>query len=143
MLLVSHDRDFLDRLVTSVIAFEDSGRLRNTRAATATCCASGRRRYRQNLVHGEVLPGEARWAEDTAACPHRAQRDLDRLIGQIEILSVEIGRLERELGNSDLYRRDRRTFEDLTARLTRTRVELDTAEQRWLDLAGQLEQVSD
>ena len=74
---------------------------------------------------------------------NRAQRDLDRLIDQIEVLSVEIGRLERELGNSDLYRRDPRTFEDLTARLTRTRVELDTAEQRWLDLAGQLEQVID
>jgi ATP-binding cassette subfamily F protein uup len=74
---------------------------------------------------------------------NRAQRDLDRLIGQIEALSAEIARLEGELGDSDLYRRDPRTFEDLTGRLARARVELDAAEHRWLDLAGQLEQASD
>jgi ATP-binding cassette subfamily F protein uup len=146
LLLVSHDRDFLDRLVTSVIAFEDSGRLREyaggysdmlrQRPADPTTTAKTRlmEKSRPAKLDGPKTPLRAR---------NRAQRDLDRLIGQIEVLSVEIGRLERELGNSDLYRRDPRTFEDLTGRLARTRVELDTAEQRWLDLAGQLEQVSD
>ena len=146
LLLVSHDREFLDRLVTSVIAFEDSGRLREyaggysdmlrQRPADPTTTAKTRlmEKSRPAKLDGPKTPLRAR---------NRAQRDLDRLIRQIEVLSVEIGRLERELGNSDLYRRDPRTFEDLTVRLARTRVELDTAEQRWLDLAGQLEQVSD
>ena len=74
---------------------------------------------------------------------NRAQRDLDRLIGLIEALSAEVGRLERELGDPDLFRRDPGAFADLTGRLARARIELERAEQRWLDLATDLEQVTD
>jgi ABC transport system ATP-binding/permease protein len=146
LLLVSHDRDFLDRLVTSVIAFEGSGRLREYAggysdmlrqrpAAPGTMTKPRpREKSRPPKLNAPTAPLRAR---------NRTQRDLDRLVGQIDALSIEIGRIERELGDPDLFRRDPGTFEDLTARLARTRVELDTAEQRWLDLAGQLEQVTD
>jgi ABC transport system ATP-binding/permease protein len=144
LLLVSHDRDFLDRLVTSVIAFEGGGRLREyaggysdmlrqSPAAPATTTTPPPMKSRPVKLDAPVTPLRAR---------NRAQRDLDRLIGQIEALSAEIGRIERELGDPDLFRRDPGTFEDLTRRLARARVELETAEQRWLDLAGQLEQVT-
>jgi ATP-binding cassette subfamily F protein uup len=145
LLLVSHDRDFLDRLVTSVIAFEGSGRLREYAGGYSDML-----RQRPAAPAAMIKPSaveKARRQKLERPTPlrarNRAQRDLDRLIGQIEALSVEIARLEGELGDSDLYRRDPRTFEDLTGRLARARVELDAAEQRWLDLAGQLEQVSD
>jgi ABC transport system ATP-binding/permease protein len=144
LLLVSHDRDFLDRLVTSVIAFEGGGRLREyaggysdmlrqSPAAPATTTTPPPMKSRPVKLDAPVTPLRAR---------NRAQRDLDRLIEQIEALSAEIGRIERELGDPDLFRRDPGTFEDLTRRLARARVELETAEQRWLDLAGQLEQVT-
>jgi ATP-binding cassette subfamily F protein uup len=145
LLLVSHDRDFLDRLVTSVIAFEGSGRLREYAGGYSDML-----RQRPAAPAAMIKPSgvdKARRAQlgrpTLLRARNRAQRDLDRLIDQIEVLSVEIARLEGELGDSDLYRRDPRTFEDLTGRLARARVELDAAEQRWLDLAGQLEQVSD
>jgi ATP-binding cassette subfamily F protein uup len=145
LLLVSHDRDFLDRLVTSVIAFEGSGRLREYAGGYSDML-----RQRPAAPAAMIKPSaveKARRQKLERPTPlrarNRAQRDLDRLIGQIEALSVEIARLEGELGDSDLYRRDPRTFEDLTGRLARARVELDAAEHRWLDLAGQLEQVSD
>jgi ABC transport system ATP-binding/permease protein len=145
LLLVSHDRDFLDRLVTSVIAFEGSGRLREYAGGYSDML-----RQRPAVPAAMIKPSsveKSRPPKLAAPTPllrarNRAQRDLDRLIGQIEVLSAEIGRLERELGDCDLYRRDPRTFEELIGRLARARVALDTAEQRWLDLAAQLEQVS-
>jgi ATP-binding cassette subfamily F protein uup len=145
LLLVSHDRDFLDRLVTSVIAFEGGGRLREYAggyrdmlrqrpAWSATAKAPATEKPRPAKLKNPATPLRAR---------SRAQRDLDRLIGEIEALSAEVGRLEQELGDPDLFRRDPGTFHDLTARLDRARSELGTAEQRWLELASNLEQVSD
>ncbi len=146
LLLVSHDRDFIDRLVTSIIAFEGRGRLQEYAGGYSDM-------LRQRPAPPETIAKRRSMEKSRPAKPDgptapprsrsRAQRDLDRLIGQIEALSAEIGRLERALGDPDLFRRDPGTFEDLTARLAGTRVELDTAEQRWLDLAGQLEQVTD
>jgi ABC transport system ATP-binding/permease protein len=146
LLLVSHDRDFLDRLVTSVIAFEGGGRLREyaggysdmlrqrPAAPATTTKAPAAEKSRPRKLKAAVTPLRAR---------NRAQRDLDRLIGQIETLSTEVGRLERELGDPDLFRRDPGRFDDLTGRLARVRVELERAEERWLDLAVDLEQVTD
>ena len=145
LLLVSHDRDFLDRLVTSVIAFEGSGRLREYAGGYSDML---RQRAAAPAPSAKLRPlPRARAAKlKPAATPLRARsrlrRDLDRLIGQVETLSVEVGRLERELGDPDLFRRDPRSFEALTRRLAQSRVELEAAEQRWLDLAGQLEQAA-
>jgi ATP-binding cassette subfamily F protein uup len=72
----------------------------------------------------------------------RAQRDLDRLLGRIEALTDEIGRLESELADPDLFRRDPASFAARTDRLAGTRAELEAAEQRWLELAAHHEQVT-
>ena len=145
LLLVSHDRDFLDRLVTSVIAFEGGGRLREYAGGYSDML---RQRPAGSQTMAKPRPTEhARSAKLNPPTPARArlraQRDLDRLIERVQALSAEAGRLERELGDPDLFRRDPGAFSELTARLARARVELDTAEQRWLELASELEQVTD
>ncbi|MGH6913763.1 MAG: ABC transporter ATP-binding protein, partial [Geminicoccales bacterium] len=141
LLLISHDRDFLDRLVTGIIAFEGGGRLREY--------AGG---------HSDMLHQRAPAAADQTrtrgvdepkarAAPRRASsrghRDLDRLLGQIDALSAEIDRLEGDLADPDLFSRDRRAFEALSERLTRSRDERAAAEQRWLELALRLERITD
>ena len=92
LLLVSHDRDFLDRLVTSTIAFEGGGRVRSMPAATATGCGSGRRRSRSGR------PPARRRGPDRGAGPaaSRRQRELARVIAEIEALEAEIAALERD-----------------------------------------------
>jgi ATP-binding cassette subfamily F protein uup len=74
---------------------------------------------------------------------NRAQRDLERLLGQVEALTAEIDRLEHDLADPDLFRRDPKTFEATAERLTRSRDQREAAEQRWLELAQQLERVAD
>ncbi len=134
LLLVSHDRDFLDRLVTSVIAFEGGGRVQEY--------AGGYRDYlRQRppvaqaqaprpALKPKAGPGRARLES-------RRQRDLARVMAEIETLEAEIAGLERELANPDLFRRDPAGFEQRARRLAELQGVLEATEQRWLALEGQ------
>jgi ATP-binding cassette subfamily F protein uup len=140
LLLVSHDRDFLDRLVTSVIAFEGGGRLREY--------AGGYSDLARQKAPKAPAPAKPRVAASpkARAAPRRgdsrAQRDLDRLLDRIGAITAAIERLEGELADPDLFGRDPMAFEALTEALARSRAELETAEQRWLELAQQLERLA-
>ncbi len=132
LLLVSHDRDFLDRLVTSVIAFEGGGRVQEY--------AGGYSDYLRQRPPEAASPTMPRPAAKPKAGPgparleSRRQRELARVIAEIEALEAEIAGLERELADPDLFRRDPRGFEQRTLRLGELQGVLEAAEQRWLAL---------
>ncbi len=135
LFLVSHDRDFLDRLVTSVIAFEGDG--------TAREYVGGWADYqRQRPARPETRPGaKAGKAEPerprlpkTTRLGFRDQQDLARLPDLIAKLEAEERALQARLHEPDLFRRDRAGFEAATARLAAIGVERAAAEERWLDL---------
>jgi ATP-binding cassette subfamily F protein uup len=139
LLLVSHDRDFLDRLVTSVIAFEGAGRLREY--------AGGWSDYRsQRPAPASAPPVRPRPAPARPAARERAgerrkaERELARLIRRIEALQGEIAAIEQALGDAGLYRRDPAAFARESAALEAARAELAAAEQRWLELELALEE---
>jgi ABC transport system ATP-binding/permease protein len=134
LLLVSHDRDFLDRLVTSVIAFEGGGRLveyaggwsdmqRQRQAAAAA---------RPPAPPAKPRPRPAR--ATPGGGPRRPERDLERTLGRIEALEGEIALVERRLADPDLYRRDPDAFAAASTRLEALRAELSDAETRWAEL---------
>jgi len=135
LLLVSHDRDFLDRLVTSVIALEGRGRaqeyaggysdyLRQRRDAPPPSAP-------RPVARPKAAPGPARVAS-------RRQRELGRVLAEIAALEAEIAALERALGDPELFRRDPAGFERRAARLGELRGSLEAAEGRWLALEEQL-----
>jgi ATP-binding cassette subfamily F protein uup len=136
LLVVSHDRDFLDRLVTSVIAFEGGGRTQEY--------AGGYSDYLRQRRPVQELVAPLRGADKPKAGPgplrlaSRRQRELDRVIAEIEALETEVADLERELADADLFARDRRAFERRTARLAELRGALEAAERRWSALEAQL-----
>jgi ATP-binding cassette subfamily F protein uup len=140
VLLVSHDRDFLDRVVTSTIALEGDG--------TATEYAGG---YSDYLVQrGPRATPAVAPPRPAAARPHPAprsddrpkprklnskqQRTLEQLPKKIETLQAEMTTLSAALADPDLYRRDATAFAAKTARLAAAQAELDAAEQEWLEL---------
>jgi ATP-binding cassette subfamily F protein uup len=139
LILVSHDRDFLDRTVTSTIALEGDGRAREY--------AGGYADYLRQRK-GEKPRGKA--SRKSAAQPPRAkpdktppprtrltykdQRELDLLPERIAQLENEIETLETKLGDNTLFERDRGAFDHVAARLDVAREELEAAETRWLEL---------
>lgn len=139
LLLVSHDRDFLDRLVTSTIVFEGGGRVAEY--------AGGYSDWLDQRPTAAAPPTKP--ATPTARPPQVAprprgfdaklQRELDRLPERMARVENEIAEVERQLDNSGLYARDPTGFARATQQLERLRHELTALEERWLDLETQRE----
>jgi ABC transport system ATP-binding/permease protein len=136
LLLVSHDRDFLDRLVTSVIAFEGDG-------AVAEYAGGYRDYLRQRRpavapATSPRPPDKRRAGPGPLRLASRRQRELDRVIAEIEALETALAEVERALADPDLFGRDPPAFERRTAQLAELRRALDGAERRWSALEQQL-----
>ncbi|WP_129792061.1 ABC-F family ATP-binding cassette domain-containing protein [Sphingosinicella sp. CPCC 101087] len=142
VLIVSHDRDFLDRTVTITLGLDGSGRV----DIVAGGYEDWERKRRPNETKASAK-GTA--AADTAPPPrprtklsYKDQRDYDLLPQRIEALEAEIARDENILSDPDLYRRDPERFAQLTAAIDKARAERDAAEERWLELAEMAESLA-
>jgi ATP-binding cassette subfamily F protein uup len=136
VLLVSHDRDFLDRLVTSVIAFEGDGRLQEYAGGYSDML---RQRSPPVAEAVPVRPPPVRPPKAAPAGPKRPARELERVVARIEALETAIGELETRLGDPDLFHRDPAVFASTTADLEAKRAELCAAEDRWAELEALIE----
>ncbi|MBI5119883.1 MAG: ATP-binding cassette domain-containing protein [Rhodospirillales bacterium] len=135
LLVVSHDRDFLDRLVTSVIAVEGGGDVREyaggytdyLRQRPSQESASARRETSRPAAPSRPKTAPLRFS-------YKQTRELEELPGRLDALAAEIARLEALLADPGLFARDRLGFEKSAARLDAARAELEAAEERWLEL---------
>jgi ATP-binding cassette subfamily F protein uup len=146
VLIVSHDRDFLDRTVTITLGLDGSGKV--------DIVAGGyedwvRKRYEARAPAKGAAPKREASSKEApaAAAPSQAsrklsykdQRDYDRLPGEIDRLQAEVAADEASLSNPDLYTRDPNQFAKLTERIARNRAEIEAAELRWLEVAEMAE----
>jgi ABC transport system ATP-binding/permease protein len=133
VLIVSHDRDFLDRTVTITLGLDGSGRV----DIVAGGYEDWEKRRRPAAAAPKASPARAEAAVRTKAAKlsYKDQRDLDLLPGRIEELEAAIAHDEAMLSDHDLYMRDPRLFEALTDAVVAAKAERDAAEQRWLELA--------
>jgi ABC transport system ATP-binding/permease protein len=150
VLLVSHDRDFLDRVVTSVMAAEGGGRwieyaggytdmLAQRGTAAAWESGSGTQ-PKPRAAATEVrssLPGameRPRPATRPRRMTFKDRHALETLPARIGGLQAEIARLTAVLADPDLYARSSARFSDTTEALSAAQVALASAEEQWLTL---------
>jgi ATP-binding cassette subfamily F protein uup len=157
VLIVSHDRDFLDRTVTITLGFDGSGKvdviaggyedwIRKRYEAKAPPTARGRGpgggsekdKPTSSALRAAPPPASGRGRKLT----YKDQRDYDRLPGEIERLQAEVARDEDALSDPDLYTRDPDRFAKLTERIARHRADIEAAELRWLEVAELAEQLA-
>ena len=141
LILVSHDRDFLDRLVTSVIAVEGQGQVREYVGGYTDYL-----RQRPGAAPAQGPAAKPAAAPKPAAKPRtklsfKDQRELDLLPGRIEALTAEIAQLGDALHDPGLYGRDPDGFARKTARLAAAEAEREAGEERWLELAALAEEL--
>ena len=138
VLLISHDRDFLDRLVNVVIVPEGEGRWVEYAGGYSDMLAQ----RGGDLGRPAVKPA-ARPAKATAErlSPERRRRlsfhekhALETLPETMTALQSRIQALHRRLDDPELYSRDRKAFEDASAALVAAQAELTAAEEKWLEL---------
>ncbi|MBE9638373.1 ABC-F family ATP-binding cassette domain-containing protein [Salipiger mangrovisoli] len=146
VLLISHDRDFLDRVASSTIAMEGDGR--------AVAYAGGWSDYQAQKAEAEAAsaPKEkpvAKPGKDSSAAPKpKAQQKgmsfkdkhrLEELPGLIDRLTAEIGKLEGLLADPELFTREPMKFKKATEALDERQEKLAAAEEEWLELAEKAE----
>ncbi|SEK52166.1 ATP-binding cassette, subfamily F, uup [Roseovarius azorensis] len=145
VLLVSHDRDFLDRVATVTIAMEGDGR--------ATAYAGGWSDYRAQrgaVPSDEVEKNNIKSIKNTANLKSEKQSSqrlsftekhrLEHLPALIERLQAEIARLEELLADPALFTRDPARFNKATEALKTRQTALNEAEDEWLTLAERAEE---
>lgn len=138
LLIVSHDRDFLDQLVTSLIAFEGDG--------TAMEYIGGYQDYlrqRKPIMQTEqkqIKKSSNAENDKTAALAtkirltYNEKRDLEQLPHEIDALSKTIHQLEQKLNDQNVYQKSPTDFAKLTQELADKKSQLDAMELRWLEL---------
>jgi ATP-binding cassette subfamily F protein uup len=146
VLLISHDRDFLDRVVTSVIVPEGDGRWTEYAGGYKDMLAQRgadlKARQAREKQAASGSPADAA-DEKTAAADKSTQRRrlsfkdkhaLETLPGEIAKLEAKQKALSAMLDEPDLYTRDRKRFSAISDDLTEVQGALAKAEERWLEL---------
>jgi ABC transport system ATP-binding/permease protein len=140
VILISHDRDFLDRVVTSVIVPEGDGSwVEYAGGYTDMLAQRGADLKREAVTTAIVDEKKAAKVVAPTAAPKRRlsfneKHALETLPKTIEKLQARIAKQQKLLDDPNLYMKDRKTFDDASAAIAKAQHELSAAEDRWLEL---------
>ena len=142
ILLVSHDRTFLDNVVSSTLVFEPGGQiseyvggfddwLRQGGAISALVAEAPSAKKEPKKETKEATPVVAPAKKKLS---YKLQRELDGLPGEIEALEEELAGLETKTAEPDFYQQDQATVESVLNRLTELNTQIEEKMERWEEL---------
>ncbi|MCE8019565.1 ATP-binding cassette domain-containing protein [Halomonas sp. MCCC 1A11036] len=150
LLLVSHDRAFMDNVVTGVLAFEGDGVVREYVGGYSDWVRQGgtlppapwegaARQQAEPTAKTEKKPKSATAAAAPAAkrpakLSYKLQRELDALPAEIERLEVEVAEYEARVGDPAFYQQDAGVVSEVLQAMSDKQAELDAAMERWMEL---------
>jgi len=140
VILVSHDRDFLDRTVSSVLVSEGEGRWIEYAGGYTDMVAQRGRGVQARIVEKEAKPRNTEKPAPAAPTQNKRklsfneQHDLKTLPKRMEELEAKIAKVQEILADPDLYSRDPARFQKAMDALTQLQADLHAAEERWLEL---------
>lgn len=142
VLIVSHDRDFLDKTVTVTLGLDGSGRVDIVAGGYEDWEAKRRKPVAAKAK--STRPEAAKAPSSTpAAAPtklsYKDQRDYELLPSRIEELEAAIAKAETILADPELFAADPKRFATISKGLENARTQKDEAEERWLTIAEQVE----
>ncbi|WP_397580839.1 ABC-F family ATP-binding cassette domain-containing protein [Sphingorhabdus sp.] len=144
VLIVSHDRDFLDRTVNLTLGLDGSGHVDIIAGGYADWEEKRDKRDKPAAKRTEKTVS----TEPASAAPsalkkvkltYKDQRDYDLLPKRITDIDAEIAAAEKEMSDPALYTQKPARFAELTTKTESLRAEKDAAEERWLELAMMVE----
>ncbi|PVZ20348.1 MULTISPECIES: ATP-binding cassette domain-containing protein [unclassified Pseudomonas] len=152
VLMVSHDRAFLDNVVTSTLVFEGDGVVReyvggyqdwlrqggSPRLLGVKENKSGKPELNSAVVSAPSEPAVAAAAESVnkKKLSYKLQRELDALPGQIEAQEQKLEALQQQVSAPTFYQRPAAETTAVLAQLEQLQAELDTLVERWAELDG-------
>ncbi len=145
VLLVSHDRAFMDNVITNLIVFEGHGRIKEYVGGYSDWVAKGGRLVSSEETIPEpatIKPAEAKPApaptkdKATKKLSYKEQQELKTLTAKIEKLETALAAFESKIGQADFYSGDKAVIEATLKEVANTQDELDRAYRRWEKLEG-------
>ncbi|MCY4178556.1 MAG: ATP-binding cassette domain-containing protein [Endozoicomonadaceae bacterium] len=148
LLLVSHDRDFLDNVVSSVLVLEGEGKITEYVGGFSDWLRQGgslqllegtsgvnssKEKKSKNKPTTEKKDNESVPAKKKLS--YKLQRELDALPDEIEKLEIEIEQLKVITSAADFYAQDQQKVQQTLQRLSYLTAELDKKIERWTELA--------
>jgi ATP-binding cassette subfamily F protein uup len=141
VILISHDRDFLDRVVSLVLAPEGDGRWTEYAGGYSDMLAQRGADLGDRKLLRAKTPTPERGVNVQAAAPppkrklsFHEKHALETLPKEIDALQARIRALNARLDDSSFYTRDPAAFGAATAELAAAQAQLAAAEERWLEL---------
>jgi ATP-binding cassette subfamily F protein uup len=141
LLLVSHDRTFLDNVVTSTLVFEGDGKvndyvggytdwLRQRKQTLSARSTVGKKSTTKSVNSADVNRNPVD-TEKPRKLGYKEQRELEELPARIEALEIEQTELQSSIGGSDFYQGEKETISQTLARLEQVEKELKHCFKRW------------
>jgi ATP-binding cassette subfamily F protein uup len=142
VILISHDRDFLDRVVSAVIVPEGGGVWNEYAGGYSDMLTQRGADIASTKPARAAAPKEARASAPAAPSAAKQKKKLsfnekftlDNLPKQIAKLENDIRAFQKTLDDPGLYARDRRAFDAATESMAKAQTELAAAEEKWLEL---------
>ncbi|GBD48397.1 ABC-F family ATP-binding cassette domain-containing protein [Methylopila sp. Yamaguchi] len=149
VILVSHDRDFLDRTVDAVIASEGGGRWQEYAGGYADMIAQRGRGVDARGPAATPASEKPKATASPAAAPaarkklsFKDQHALETLPKRIEKLEADIAKLAAKLADPQLYAKDPKAFAKTSDDLAKAEAEKAASEERWLELEMMREELA-
>ena len=138
LLLVSHDRSFVDSVASSCLLFEGNGNISEHIGGYSEVAAYQARR-------AVVVPEKPKGEKKATAAPakkaarkklsYKDQRELDNLPDKIDDLETQLQQLSDQSASAEFYQQDAQKVNDTLARLAALQEELDSCMERWMELS--------
>jgi ATP-binding cassette subfamily F protein uup len=138
LIVVSHDREFLDNVVTSTIVFEEDGRIQEYVGGYSDWARRGKQLAVTDNPFDDVdrkhHAAERRRQRPATKLSYRDQRELDSLPAEIEKLEAAIAALQTRVSEPGFYAQDSGAVREALDRLAATEAELEKRVERWGEL---------
>jgi ATP-binding cassette subfamily F protein uup len=139
LILVSHDRDFLDNVVTSTLVFEEDGDLQEYVGGYKDWAKRGKGLLETDSPNGQGANDSANYIDNaevkkTKKLSYKLQRELDGLPARIEELEKYIQELTSKVETPDFYDKPYEETSEVLEQLSVAQQELDSAMDRWSEL---------
>ena len=141
LIVVSHDREFLDNVVTSTIVFEENGRIREYVGGYSDWLRQGHRLTETDNPGGRPVPesGEKTRERGTRSTKlsYKDQRELDGLPDEISALEDEVLKLQAEAAQPGFYTLDEAIIQEKLAALAAAERRVEERMERWAELESE------
>ena len=140
LLLVSHDRAFLDNVVTSVFVFEGEGAINEYIGGYAEWFALSEQRKKQQIDNKPVEQNKKHKPKSSSKkISFKQQKELEQLPGQIDSFELEQEKLTEKIGDANFYKQEQDIIKESLAMLKEVEQKLEQAYQRWDELEAMLD----